>query len=132
MNMADSEAGLRLDAATLAELRDESEELLLGLIDLFAVEAPKQLLALAAGVASRDRTQAERAAHTLKSTAATLGAFAMRDRALAAETAARAGELDAVSEMLGALRGAWKGAVDELMIEKERLSRAMSASERIR
>jgi two-component system, sensor histidine kinase and response regulator len=126
--MLDAGSDIGLDAATLADLRDESEELLLELIDLFAVEAPKQLLVLATSVATGDRGQAERAAHTLKSSAATLGAFAMRDRALAAENAARTGDLEAVAGMLDALRGAWKCAVDELIAEKERASRAMSPS----
>lgn len=127
----DMELDFKLDAATLAELRDESEELLFGLIDLFAVEPQKHLAALAASVAAGDRVVAERAAHTLKGSAATLGALAMRDCAFAVEQAARAGELETVSRMLEPLQGAYQRAVADLMAEKERISRAMSANDHL-
>jgi HPt (histidine-containing phosphotransfer) domain-containing protein len=106
-----------LDAATIAELRDESEDLLMALIDLLAIEAPARIAALTASVAAGERVGAERAAHTLKSSAATVGALVMRDRAAAAESAARAGELATVAAMIEPLREASERACAALRLE---------------
>src|SRR5713226_3057661 len=93
-----------LDAGTIAELRSESEELFVELIGIFGRETPAQLAALETSLRIGDRSAAERAAHTLRGSAATLGATAMRDHAAAAESAARADDLGTVAGMVEALR----------------------------
>ncbi|MGH7839711.1 MAG: Hpt domain-containing protein, partial [Candidatus Binataceae bacterium] len=86
-----------LDAEVIAELRGEGDELLEDLIALFVSETPTRMTTLAASVHAGNCKEAERAAHTLKSSAATLGAIAMSAAAAAAEDAARANQLAEVA-----------------------------------
>lgn len=93
-----------LCGATMASLRDEGEDFLLDLVDLFVTETPARLALLASALDAGNRVTAQRAAHTLKSTAAVFGAYAMASVASAAELAARAGELPEVARLLPSLR----------------------------
>ena len=93
-----------INAQTVADLRDEGDELLIDLIDLFFRETPERMRVLAAALAAADGAQVERSAHTLKSTAASFGAEAMRAVAAAAEIAARAGQLESVAQLLPTLQ----------------------------
>jgi HPt (histidine-containing phosphotransfer) domain-containing protein len=93
-----------IDAQTVADLRDEGDDLLIDLIDLFFSETPERMRVLAAALEDGSREQVERSAHTLKSTAATFGAEAMRTVAVEAEMAARAGQLDRVADLFPTLQ----------------------------
>ena len=95
-----------LQSGTIAELREEGEDFLRELIELFLAETPARLAMLATAIATGDRETAERAAHTLKGSAAVFGAVAMQAAAAAAETAARTGEMREVARLLDALRAA--------------------------
>jgi HPt (histidine-containing phosphotransfer) domain-containing protein len=106
-----------LRTSTMDELREEGEDFLFELIELFVRETPARLALLASAVARGDRPTAERAAHTLKGTAAVFGADAMQAVAAAAEIAARAGELGEVAHML-----------DELQTASERVRLALLAA----
>jgi len=92
-----------INAQTVGDLRDEGDELLIDLIDLFFGETPARLRVLTTALAAGDREQVERSAHTLKSTAATFGAETMRAVAAEAEMAARAGRLESVAQLLPTL-----------------------------
>jgi HPt (histidine-containing phosphotransfer) domain-containing protein len=72
-----------LDATVLAELREEDDELLRELIELFFAEVPMRVQRLRSEITQRNWSAAVIDAHTLKSTTATLGAMDMS--ALAAE-----------------------------------------------
>jgi HPt (histidine-containing phosphotransfer) domain-containing protein len=72
-----------LDATVLAELREEDDELLRELIELFFSEVPMRVQRLRSEITQRNWSAAVIDAHTLKSTTATLGAMDMS--ALAAE-----------------------------------------------
>lgn len=97
---------LVLRSVTIAELREEGEDFLSDLIELFLTETPARLALLATAIAEGDPRTAERAAHTLKGTAAVLGADAMQAIAAAVEMAARAGELGEVARLFDGLRTA--------------------------
>src|SRR5271169_154632 len=98
-----------VDAQTLTDLRDEGDEPLIDLIDLFFRETPERMRVLAAvltaaALTAADRKQVQRSVHTLKSTAATFGAEGMRALAAEAEMAARAGRLNRVAHLLPTLQ----------------------------
>jgi HPt (histidine-containing phosphotransfer) domain-containing protein len=79
---------------SLAQLdADGSEGLLVSLVDMFAVEAPKRLRALRSQLAAGDATGVEETAHTLKGTSATLGAVNVADVAREIEVLGRSGAL---------------------------------------
>jgi len=110
------------DAETIADLRSEGDELLQDLIALFLSETPKRLKTLSASVAAGNCGEAERAAHTLKSSAATLGALALGATASAAEAAARTGRLDEVARLLAPLGTEAEKALAALSAESARLT----------
>ena len=93
-----------IDAQTVADLRDEGDDLLIDLIDLFVSETPERTRVLAAALAAGEREQIERTTHSLKSTAATFGAEAMRALAAEAEMAARAGQFERVADLFPTLQ----------------------------
>jgi HPt (histidine-containing phosphotransfer) domain-containing protein len=102
-------------------LRSEGDGLLQDLIALFVTETPARLTTLATSVRAGSRKEAERAAHTLKSSAATLGATALSTVAAAAETAARAGQLDQVARLLESLGAEADRAIAALSVESQQL-----------
>lgn len=71
----------------------DDEDLLAEVAALAQVELTRQMCALKAALAASDAASARREAHTIKGTVATLGANAVRDAAMAAEHAARDGDL---------------------------------------
>ena len=101
-----AETAIVLDDAMIAELREEGDEFLRELIELFHAETPRRLESLAEALAAQEREPAQRAAHTLKSTAGVFGAEAMVRVAAATEAAARAGQFEEVACLLPALRAA--------------------------
>ena len=78
-----------LDATVLAELRDEDDDLLSELIELFFAEVPMRVRRLRSEIADRNWPAAVIDAHTLKSSSATLGALGMSALAVEIECVAR-------------------------------------------
>jgi HPt (histidine-containing phosphotransfer) domain-containing protein len=66
-------------------------ELLVGMVDLFLQNTPIRLDAMRSGIEQRDWSSIERAAHSMKSSAAYLGLFDLRDRAERIEALAAEG-----------------------------------------
>ena len=110
-----------LRAATMTSLREEGEDFLLDLIDLFVTEAPTRLATLAAALAEGNHPVAQRAAHTLKSTAAIFGAEALEAVAAAAERAAQAGNMRELARLLTPLRAAAEQVQLVLLAERKML-----------
>ena len=77
--------------------------LLLELIGLFVEDLPGRLTGLKEASATRDVRQLERLAHSLKASAAILGAGDLRGAALALEEAVRSRRLDAAPGLLADL-----------------------------
>ena len=76
----------------------DDEDLLAEVAALARTEIARQLGSLNAALAAGDAAVARREAHTIKGTVATLGANAVRDAAMAAEHAARDGDLAGAKE----------------------------------
>jgi HPt (histidine-containing phosphotransfer) domain-containing protein len=92
-----------IDLAAIEMLRelggDDGSELLAELVGVFLADAPERMADAARAVASGDFDLLERAAHTLKSSAAQLGAVALSARARDLEIAARGRDADELQEL---------------------------------
>jgi PAS domain S-box-containing protein len=99
---ADSgEPEIRLDPAALQTLRDlGGSEFLTEVIDAFLADAPALLASLRSSLERQDTEELRRAAHTLKSNGATLGAGAFAELCRTVEQHARDGQLDGVSQFV--------------------------------
>jgi HPt (histidine-containing phosphotransfer) domain-containing protein len=99
-----------LDPRVVDQLRESvggDDAFLAELIDEFLEDGPRQLQALREAAGADDADRARRAAHTLKGNGRTFGAAALSDLCLELETAAAAGDLDAVRARLDAVDDAW-------------------------
>jgi HPt (histidine-containing phosphotransfer) domain-containing protein len=98
-----------LDQAALANLLEMvggDPEFVDELIDTFLGDAPQQLAELHAAVAAGTAADAVRPAHTLKGTAATIGARAVEATSRSIEEDARAGSIDGLEARVGELERA--------------------------
>ena len=108
--------GIALDPEAIARLRRLGGDLLARkMATLFLDLAPPRLAAAREGLGAGDLDQVRRAAHSLKSSAGNVGAYAMVEAAGRledeAERGAPAAELEA---LLAALTAAWDAALPEL------------------
>ena len=95
-----------IDEAVLARLADGTggdEGFVSELIEQFVADAPRLLAAARAGLDAGDAEEVRRAAHTLKSNAATFGAHALAGRSRELEDAANRGALEGASEQVDAM-----------------------------
>jgi HPt (histidine-containing phosphotransfer) domain-containing protein len=107
-----------LDPVVLAELREsvgDDPEFVAELIDDFLAAAPAQLELLSEAATSGDAPGANRVAHTLKGTARMFGARGLASLCQDAETAAGAGDLDAVRARLSGIAEEWARVGTELI-----------------
>ena len=84
------------------------------LIDAFVEDAPAQLAALRSALEEGDAEAARRAAHTLKSNAATFGATSLTDVSRELEAAAARGELDGAAGLVERTELEWQRAREAL------------------
>jgi CheY-like chemotaxis protein/HPt (histidine-containing phosphotransfer) domain-containing protein len=106
-----------LDDGALENLRDLGGDEFLGeVVDAFLADAPQLLETLRRSLASRNAEELRRAAHTLKSNGATLGAKDFAELCRTLEQRAKDGELDDASEL-----------VDQIEEEYRPLEEALSA-----
>lgn len=92
------------------------------LIDLYLGEAQDLLATIAAGIATRNDEEVARAAHSLKSSSASVGALTVSTVSARVETMAQSLQLDAVVVLLEQLRGAFDDVRSLLTAESARLS----------
>jgi len=105
-----TEPGSALDNAVLVELREsvgDDPEFLAELIDDFIADAPAQLESLRQAASSGDASEARRAAHTLKGNSRTFGAGDLATLCQDAESAAGAGDLEAVLTRVDGIEQEW-------------------------
>ena len=93
-----------IDRKAIQDLRDEGENLLSDLVDMFIHEVPGQLATLEAALTKRDAGAARLTAHTLKGTGANFGASRMQALASAIEEKGRSGSLDGAAATFVELR----------------------------
>jgi GAF domain-containing protein/DNA-binding response OmpR family regulator len=97
-----------IDEAVLARLADGTggdEGFVSELIEQFVADAPRLVAAARAGLDAGEAEEVRRAAHTLKSNAATFGAHALAGRSRELEDAATRGALEGASEQVDAMGG---------------------------
>jgi HPt (histidine-containing phosphotransfer) domain-containing protein len=90
-----------VDAATLAELLETvggDQDFLAELVETYRADCPRLLVELRAAVAAGEASAARRAAHTLKSTSASMGALGLAAQCREIEAAAAAGDLAGLDE----------------------------------
>jgi HPt (histidine-containing phosphotransfer) domain-containing protein len=108
----------RLDAAALAPLRalaaQTGKDLLGKVIDAYCDSAPKLLAEIASSIAADDAETLRRAAHTLKSSSASLGALELAALAKALELRAREGTTRGARELAAPLAAEAKAVMEEL------------------
>lgn len=109
-----------LDLKVLEQLRDigakSNTQLLNQLIEIFETDVPADISAIEEALASGDLKTAEQKAHSIKSSAANLGAVLVQDAAKQIETAARSGQADEVRKDLALLRDVFDAALKELRV----------------
>jgi CheY-like chemotaxis protein/HPt (histidine-containing phosphotransfer) domain-containing protein len=118
---ADAEVGRpSVDASVLARLAESmggDDAFVAELIEQFVTDSPALVKAARQGLEAGDADEVRRAAHTLKSNAATFGANELADRSSRLEAAARAGEL-----------GEGPAQIDAIDDELERVHAALRSS----
>jgi HPt (histidine-containing phosphotransfer) domain-containing protein len=106
----------QLDVGTIEGLRDlGGDEFLEELIGTFLDEAPTLL----AGLRSPDEDEVRRAAHTLKSNAATFGAAGLTELCRELEESARSGELSGGEDVVAQIDAEFER-VQEALVEVRR------------
>jgi len=94
-------AGVRLDDAALRNLRDlGGEDFLAEVIDTFLADAPALIATLRSELERQNAEELRRAAHTLKSNGATLGAEPFTELCRAVEQEAKAERLDSIPQLV--------------------------------
>jgi two-component system, sensor histidine kinase and response regulator len=89
-----------VDVQAVMSLREEGDDLLADLIQLFSSETPRQLTRIRDGLIACDWPVLRIAAHTLKGAAGIFGANRMRTLAAKIETAAYPEETDKIAPLL--------------------------------
>jgi PAS domain S-box-containing protein len=106
---------ISLDDGALKNLRDLGGDDFLGeVIDAFLADAPQLLATLRSSLADGSADELRRAAHTLKSNGATLGAEGFAELCRTLEQRAKAGELDGAAELVERIERAY-GQLDEAL-----------------
>jgi GAF domain-containing protein/CheY-like chemotaxis protein/HPt (histidine-containing phosphotransfer) domain-containing protein len=113
-------AGPPVDASVLDRLAESmggDDAFVAELIDQFVTDSPSLVAAARKGLEAGDADEVRRAAHTLKSNAATFGANELADRSSRLEAAAKAGQLEdgptrleVIDEELGRVHAALRAA----------------------
>jgi two-component system, sensor histidine kinase and response regulator len=103
-----------IDAAIVAALQEDDGSLLRELRDLFAAEASEQLARMLQAFQEGDATMLATAAHRLKGSAVTFGAWEMQSRCIDLETLAKAGKIKEAQPL-----------IDELASECQRVTSSL-------
>lgn len=104
-----------LDPSALDRLREWGGDKLLGqMIRLFLENSPTRMDQIRSGVGGAGVEEAEKGSHSLKSSAANIGAHKLRELSAEMERAATAGDLQTVTDMLPSLEDAYAKAIAAL------------------
>ncbi|MFO7892881.1 MAG: Hpt domain-containing protein [Longimicrobiales bacterium] len=110
-----------LDAGAIARLdRIGGSEFVVEMIELFLENAPQRLKTARDAFETGDTPTLHRAVHSLKSTAANLGARALQATAEAAEARANEADLAAMPPLLDELDRSYDAAKEALEAERDR------------
>jgi HPt (histidine-containing phosphotransfer) domain-containing protein len=110
------DGGLELDAGALGQLRDLGGDEFLGeVIDTFLADAPELIATLRRSLGDGSTEELRRAAHTLKSNGATLGAAEFAELCRTLEQRAKDVELDGASELVDRIEQEYEPLRDALI-----------------
>lgn len=105
-----------IDKTTFDELKEMSgDEFINELIDTFLEDAPKMIAEIKSAYASSDVDSFRRAAHSMKSNAATFGASQLAALAKELEMLGKENKLHETGDRLKALEGAYEDVRSELI-----------------
>lgn len=110
---------------------EEGPEMILELIDIFLADSPGLLTRLQIGSHQMDGHEVRQAAHSLKSSSASVGALELSKMCQVLETMGRSGELDGVSEKFCLAATEYERVKAALNEKKQSLSRLSSPSNSI-
>jgi HPt (histidine-containing phosphotransfer) domain-containing protein len=97
-----------LDGKAMERLREwGGDELASQMVKLFLANSPSRMDQIRSGLAGQDATETERGAHSLKSSAANVGAERVRQLSLGIEGAASNQDLSTAAELFSALEEAY-------------------------
>ena len=113
---SDHDVILDLDViAGLRELGGEDDPgLLLELVGIFLEDAPHHVREIVAGFEGADLERVKRASHTLKSSAANMGAMSLSGLARSIESTAKSADMDLLRELSSALSEVYGETADAL------------------
>lgn len=115
------EGGATVEGAAIRRLeRIGGNDFVVEMIELFLANAPRRLEAAREAYGSGDAATLHRAVHSLKSTAANLGARALQATAGLAESRASEEDLDAIPPLLDDLDREYGEVRNELEAERDR------------
>lgn len=108
-----------IDADTITRLNDlGGSDLIVKMIELFSEHAPKRLQAAVDGLAQSDGNAIERAVHSLKSSAANLGALSLQHLASEIEALALQNDIAAIAPLIAELQTLFDAVQNELLTVK--------------
>ncbi|MGI9627232.1 MAG: Hpt domain-containing protein [Longimicrobiales bacterium] len=112
-----------IDMKALERLHEwGGKRLVAQMIDLFLSQAPQRVAGLQDGLSDGDLELVERSAHSLKSTAANLGATGLSEAAAEAEAAAGEKNLDRVRELFPKVEAEFDRAREALALMEQETS----------
>lgn len=112
-----------LDPQALERLREwGGEKLLAQMVRIFIDNSPTRMDQIRGGASGGDIKEAERGAHSLKSSAANLGLETFRTAAAEMERHAASGNFEAVAELLPALEEAYTKGMEAVQSVEQGLS----------
>jgi HPt (histidine-containing phosphotransfer) domain-containing protein len=114
-----------LDLETLNGLRllaaQGEPDVVVELIDIFLADTPRLIESIRAAVDSADATSLHLAAHTLKSSSASLGALRLSRLSADQEALGRAGNLDSAAKKLALIEAEYEQVENALQTERYRV-----------
>jgi len=110
-----------LEAAALDRLlRVGGQDFVIEMIDLFLLHAPERIAAAIAAAAAGDLVTVHRSAHSLKSTAANIGAVRLQALAAEVESSASTGASESIVSMVERLKTCYAEVSERLGSERAR------------
>ena len=105
----------KIDPTTFDGLRQMTDAAFVSqLVDTFLEDAPRQIKEMKAALKEGDHETFRRLAHSIKSNAATFGAFELSDQARALEILGKENKLDQAAGGIDALEAIYKSVAQEL------------------
>lgn len=105
-----------IDTAVFAQLKEDlGEDFIVELVDTYCTETPQLIESLRASFSAQDSDVFRRAAHSIKSSSASLGAMRLSEHARTLEMIGKSGDISQAADQLESLAAEYDLASAELM-----------------